>query len=284
MSSPVQVPSVAIASLSIRNFRGIEDLTLDFCGPDGNPNGLVVLAGPNGCGKTAVLEAAPLVVGGKEVVVGCQDERAIRRGTPDYAIHVTGKNGDHPFTNRHQSLRPFNPLRVPIPLWYFSSWRAPQLPGPVDVTVGRRGRRPARTDENRLLNVKQRLVNVAAVEMFQKSLPSLGRYSSLVQTINEAWSHFYPDAGHTFAVDVVTPGGDDLSGSFDVYLRTHEGQQLEVDFLDAGQIELFLFLAELSLNEDREGIIFIDEPELHLDPQWHRLILQSLRRLQPQPS
>ena len=49
----------------------------------------------------------------------------------------------------------------------------------------------------------------------------------------------------------------------------------------AGQIELFLFLAELSLNEDREGIIFIDEPELHLDPQWHRLILQSLRRLQP---
>jgi predicted ATP-dependent endonuclease of OLD family len=35
------------------------------------------------------------------------------------------------------------------------------------------------------------------------------------------------------------------------------------------------------LNEDREGIIFIDEPELHLDPQWHRLILRSLLRLQP---
>ena len=38
---------------------------------------------------------------------------------------------------------------------------------------------------------------------------------------------------------------------------------------------------ELALNEEREGIIFIDEPELHLDPQWRRLILRSLRQLQP---
>jgi predicted ATP-binding protein involved in virulence len=29
------------------------------------------------------------------------------------------------------------------------------------------------------------------------------------------------------------------------------------------------------------GIICIDEPELHLDPQWHALILQALRKLQP---
>jgi hypothetical protein len=205
MSSASQIPNVAITSLSIRDFRGIAELDLDFCGPDGNPNGLVVLAGPNGCGKTAVLEAALLVVGGNEVVVGCQDERAIRRGASHYAIEVKGKKGDCLFFNRHQSSRPFTLENIIIPLWYFSSWRAPQLPGPVDVTVGHLGRRPARSDENRLLNVKQRLVNAAAVELFQKSLPSLGRYTALVQAINEAWSDFYPDAGHTFAVDVVTP-------------------------------------------------------------------------------
>ena len=81
MSSPAQIPTVAITSLSIRDFRGIEDLTLDFCGPDGNPNGLVVVAGPNGCGKTAVLEAALLAIlaVGNEVVVGSHDERAASR-------------------------------------------------------------------------------------------------------------------------------------------------------------------------------------------------------------
>ena len=168
-----------------------------------------------------------------------------------------------------------------IPHWYFSSWRAPELPGPVDVTVGKPGRRPAKTDQNRLLNVKQRLVNAATVELFQTPLPSFGRYSALIQAINEGWNEFYPESGHTFAVEVVTPGDEDSSGSFDVYLRTPEGLRLEFDLLSAGQIELFLFLGELALNEDREGIIFIDEPELHLDPQWHRLILRSLRRLQP---
>jgi predicted ATP-binding protein involved in virulence len=44
---------------------------------------------------------------------------------------------------------------------------------------------------------------------------------------------------------------------------------------------LFLFLSELALNVKRQGIGFIDEPELHLDPQWHRLIMRSLRKLQP---
>jgi predicted ATPase len=281
MSNTAQLPNIAVTSLSIRDFRGIEKLDLDFRGPDGHANSLVVFAGPNGCGKTAVLEAALLLVGGSELMVGRKDEFAIRRGAPDYSIQATIKHGAVGFTNRHQSARPLLALPQPIPHWYFSSWRAPQLPGPVDVTVGKPGRRPAKTDQNRLLNVKQRLVNAATVELFQTPLPSFGRYSALIQAINEGWSEFYPESGHTFAVEVVTPGDEDSSGSFDVYLRAPGGLRLEVDLLSAGQIELFLFLGELALNEDREGIVFIDEPELHLDPQWHRLILRSLSRLQP---
>ncbi len=43
-----------------------------------------------------------------------------------------------------------------------------------------------------------------------------------------------------------------------------------------------MFLAALVLNDDREGIVFIDEPELHLDPQWHAPIVRALMQLQPQ--
>jgi len=70
-------------------------------------------------------------------------------------------------------------------------------------------------------------------------------------------------------------------GAFDVFLKLPDGSSLEVDILSAGQIELFLFLAALVLNDDRYGLIFIDEPELHLDPQWHALIVRSLMELQP---
>ena len=70
MPNHIQQPSIALTSLSIRDFRGIDRLDLDFRGPDGHPNSLVVLAGPNGCGKTAVLEAALILAGGVELITG----------------------------------------------------------------------------------------------------------------------------------------------------------------------------------------------------------------------
>ncbi len=69
-------PQIALTSLKIRDFRGIEHLDLDFRGPDGLPNNLVVLAGPNGCGKTAVLEAALIAAGGVKIAVGGSTEQA----------------------------------------------------------------------------------------------------------------------------------------------------------------------------------------------------------------
>jgi hypothetical protein len=282
MSHPIQHPSVGIASLSIRDFRGIDQLELDFCGPDGYPNSLVVLGGPNGCGKTVVLEAALILAGGAKRITGKRGRQAIRRGADRYDISAVFQAGEEKSFSRDAPDLP-NPLIPvhPIPHWYFSSWRAPDLVGPVDPTVGRPGRRPARNDQNRLRNVKQLLVNAATIEKFQTPIwKGIVGYSAIIEQINDAWREFYPDSRQTFAVEIVSPD-EPGNGVFDVYLLTIGGPRLEVDLISAGQLELFLFLSALALNEDREGIIFIDEPELHLDPQWHRLILRSLMRLQP---
>ncbi|MGO9469383.1 MAG: AAA family ATPase [Isosphaeraceae bacterium] len=279
MSTPIQHSSIAIESLSIRDFRGIDRLELDFRGPDGHPNSLVVLGGPNGCGKTAVLEAALSLAGGAELMTGLRGRRAIRRGAADYEIRGDFRRGAETWTSKDIPGAPSPPVR-PVPHWYFSSWRAPHLVGPVNPTVGRPGRPPAKTDQIRLRNVKQRLVNAAAVERFEPRLPQLSSYSAVMEVINNAWREFYPDRDEVFAVEVIG-AGETGAGSFDVYLRLTPDQRLEVDLLSSGQLELFLFLSELADNERNEGIIFIDEPELHLDPQWHRLIVRSLLRLQP---
>ncbi len=277
MSNANGPPSLGITSLSIRDFRGIDRLELDFRGPDGQPNSLVVLAGPNGCGKTTVLEAALILAGGPKLITGQRGRPAIRRGAKDYAISGNFQIGARGMFSQDAPDNGMVPLSdQPVPHWYFSSWRAPSLIGPVDPTVGR----PAGDGQDRLRNVKQLLVNAATVERFEDRSPRLGRYSAIIQEINDAWREFYPDAGQTFAVEIVSPSEPGIAG-FDVYLRTPDRPRLEVDLLSSGQLELFLFLSALALNEDREGIIFIDEPELHLDPQWHRLILRSLMRLQP---
>jgi energy-coupling factor transporter ATP-binding protein EcfA2 len=274
-------PSIALASLSIRDFRGITSLDLEFRGPDGKPNQLVVLAGPNGSGKTAVLEAALLAAGGSKLIIGPGGRRAIRRGAEGYVIRA-GLQINSNETEIVVGTPPVQTIRIheDLPVWYFSSWRAPSLVGSVDPTVGRPGRKPAKTDQNRLLNVKQLLVNAATIERFENRLPQIGQYTEIMHVINDAWREFFPDRDQSFSVEVVRseePG----RGSFDVYLRTSEDPRLEVDLLSSGQLELFLFLSTLALNEKREGIVFIDEPELHLDPQWHRLILRSLMRIQP---
>jgi predicted ATPase len=278
--APSDPPPIALTSLQIRDFRGIDSLDLDFRGPDGQPNNLVVLAGPNGSGKTAVLEAALIAAGGRKVAAGPCGKRAIRKGASDYSIRAVFDTRGTALEIEETSASSPPDQHNRTPFWYFSSWRAPELVGPVGVTVGRRGRRPAKTDQNRLLNVKQILTNAAAIEKFRPGQRQFeADYSRWEKQINSAWRRFNPES-EGFFVDLAesdVPG----RGSFDVFLKLPRGEALEVDILSSGQIELFLFLAALVVNDDRQGIVFIDEPELHLDPQWHAPIIRSLMELQP---
>ena len=272
-------PPIALASLSIRDFRGVDHLDLDFRGPDRLPNQLIVLAGPNGSGKTAVLEAALIATGGKKLVVGPTGRRAIRTGAIDFEIAASFREGETEFKVEGSSQGfPRLPL---IRYWYFSSWRAPMRIGPLNVTAGKSGRRPLKTDANRLKNVKQILINAAATAHFPGRQQSLiDQYKDWMASINRSWLEFYPETQSRFSVELAEPN-EDTDGAFDLFYSRPDRERLEVDYLSAGQLELFLFLAALVLNDDREGIVFIDEPELHLDPQWHRPILRSLIRLQP---
>jgi len=149
------------------------------------------------------------------------------------------------------------------------------------VTVGKPGRRPAKTNPNRLRNVKQELANAAAAQSFAGARQPLQRsYSKWIARINEGWKEFYSDHDDEFAVGL-TESEEDGDGAFEVFYKREGWPPLAVDDLSSGQLELFLFLAASVVNADREGIVFIDEPELHLDPQWHAPIVRALIKLQP---
>src|SRR5271166_2097746 len=124
---PVSPPPIALTSLKIRDFRGIESLYLDFRGPDGLPNNLVVLAGPNGSGKTAVLEAALIAVGGYKLATGPYDKRAIRREAEYFEIRATIRPRSdllsHDYEVAVTSRNEPPGMKRDLPLWYFSSWR-----------------------------------------------------------------------------------------------------------------------------------------------------------------
>lgn len=71
------------------------------------------------------------------------------------------------------------------------------------------------------------------------------------------------------------------SAGFDVFLTDPAKQRIPVDALSAGQLELFTLFGSLLLTDFTEGVVLIDEPELHLDPQWHRQMLRAIQTFLP---
>src|SRR5215210_6825828 len=57
-----------LRSLRIENVRSIEHLELDFVREDGTTRPWTVLLGENGTGKSTVLRAAALVLGGSDIL------------------------------------------------------------------------------------------------------------------------------------------------------------------------------------------------------------------------
>jgi len=267
-----------IREIKIENFRGIDCLHLSFVGPNDYPTQVVVLAGPNGCGKTAVLEACLLVTGHERLILGPSGGDAIRVGTDDYDIAATVQ-----VKSEQTPLSCDSSGGVGSDLGqcrYFSSRRASSLVGSVGITVGQISFGPPPMEDERLQQIKQLLVNARAHELF----PSGGsgeentasRFSHKMDKLNDVWQRFYPS--QTFSAEAVK---DDPTAGFDVFVTSGKQGRLPVDSLSSGQMELFVFAGTLILDKLEEGIIFIDEPELHLDPQWHRLLLRMLALLKP---
>ncbi len=294
-----QPPSIALVSLSIRDFRGIDSLDLDFLGPDGLPNRLAVIGGPNGCGKTSVLEAARIVSSANSSETGAVGKQAIRRGAKDLfieGIFVASTGTRFELRTRVSSSETKASRPDSIQCSYFSSDRSSGFVGGIDVSMNQTQQprvnpvpkrlrslkqRRINPEANRLRNLKQRLINAAAVERFSQTWQKdPGLYSRWVNSIASAWNEFDPSRQASFEVGLTDPDGS-ANGSFDLYYIQPGQPRLEVDLLSSGQLELFSFIAELTFNKEREGIVLIDEPELHLDPQWHRPFIRSLMRLQP---
>jgi predicted ATPase len=284
---------VAIREITIENFRGIRHMTLSFVGPRDEATGLVVLAGPNGSGKTTVLEACLIAAQHSELL---PNKASASSHQQDYVIRATleTRNG-----RIHTEYRPGasqywkDPSEFPnarlldpadAPCVYFSSWRAPRLMGPLPITAGKRGKRPTEREENRLWIVKQYLINAKAHEALGgSSRPGVRgsgvvSYQDLIGRLDRVWEEFHPGANQNFTVE---PVGDDPDEGFDVFLVSADGRRVPLDNLSSGEIELINFAGWTLVSRFEGGIICIDEPELHLDPQWHAQLMRALRAMQP---
>lgn len=181
-------PGFRLLRLQVRDFRGIDSLTLDFTDGNGDPLQLAVLAADNGGGKTAVLEAILLLLGRDDLLPGdtAPEAEQVRFGAKLFemtaALRFTDEEGFHESTARRR-FAPYQPSEVsrtlisgpsgqlmwPIPAgwswsyhgghWpsveYFSARREPEELG---ATPGPKGARSS-AESRRLVELKRRLIS-----------------------------------------------------------------------------------------------------------------------------
>ncbi len=286
---PAELPNsipIGIREIVVENFRGIDSLSLKFHDASEGASDTFVLAGPNGSGKTSVLEACLLTLGHPELIRSPSTSPVVHLGGEAYRIKAIvrrqGEDVDISFGGANLpagAQRRLDPARV-LPCMYFSSWRSPKLVGQVPVTAGRPGKRPANTEENRLWLVKQFLVNAKAHAFMSGpgQLDGISLFETSLKRLNEVWKAFHPGREQSFIVD---PISEDPDAGFDVFLVGPPGARLPLDSLSSGQLELFAFFGGLLRSKFDAGVLLIDEPELHLDPQWHRMMLRAIRLFLP---
>jgi len=117
------------------------------------------------------------------------------------------------------------------------------------------------------------------------NLPQKVKYKNIshkkaVSRIVKALSHFYPSSGIELKISSVS---DNIEEGFDVFLKyPNSGDSfVSLDDLSSGEIELFSFLSTIIRKDLTNGILIIDEPELHLHVSWHRIFMNALRELLP---
>ncbi len=63
-----------------------------------------------------------------------------------------------------------------------------------------------------------------------------------------------------------------------VVIKTKDGKELYKDDLSGGEKQIFHILGDIQRFTRKNGILIIDEPEIHLNPVWQRMLMKKLRK------
>lgn len=282
-----------IRKIAIKNYRGLVEWQCEIAAPDD----CLVLFGPNGCGKTSVLEAVLIALGRYELLdrplpmnqdysveleILCDDGHLFRKITSPAKSETKcldlGNGGKCGGTKQ---IMAFDGVL------YLPSWRFPMFVGDVGVDSGDSTDGSGDYERNfmygnnftNLAAVKQRLVNFKAASAFDKKVKQ--RADDIFLRINTAWKLFQPYADGYFDA-ALAEHAKSHNPTFDVYLfKKHRKGQLSVDDLSSGEIDVFTLLANILLGDPEYKLILIDEPELHLHQQWRRMFIPAVRQVAP---
>ena len=292
---------IKLTRVEIQGFRKFQaPFILDMTAPSGEPLDYLVLAGPNGCGKTTILEAILLALGRDDRIVRDVDPKE-RPTSPRLRLESSAiltatildqRTGGlfqlQRTADSHVARRPlpdgttaaynldFNEtILSPLGVDYLSSRRLPALAGAVQDSI--RGRQPDDTEANRIWRFKHRVRQQQG-----RRVPGYVGPTPLdeawLDSLNRFWRAFRGDDTR-LTMTLVDPSNLD-SNDWDLFVYLGDQRVCAVDALSSGEQEI-IAMAVPFITEPFDGLLLLDEPELHLHPQWQGRVVRALRGLIP---
>ena len=273
-----------IKSLRLKNgYKRFHDLTIDL---GEQPKKIVALVGPNGCGKSSVLDGL-LYLNNVHGQIGDKSRK-------DYNYHsLAGQPG---FTHENIEVNfaegTFKQVRgrraqagsentifsFRSPYRYNSTLKVTQSMATSEIRLNNYGATTT-SDIDDKMEQNYRRINV----LFNRHLrdnPSTATYDSAkAKIIGDL------NASLTSCLDLeITSIGDieDGKGTFFFKKKDHAAE-FEFDVLSSGEKEVVDILVDLYLRRDSytDSIFLIDEPELHINTSIQRSLLVEINRLVP---
>jgi uncharacterized protein (TIGR02646 family) len=260
-----------IESISLLNFKGISRLKITFPPPGKAQESWVMLLGENGTGKSTVLQAVALALMGEahSNSLGLDASKFVRRGQPDAGVAVQLSGLEQPVllmaTATSSEFR-VEPKEPKVLLMGYGATRL--LPAATRAASRRRYVRIENLfDPTAPLNDAERwLSDVSDLDedQFQlvaaalKDLLMLGDEDHFYRSRGQVYAHVM---GAELALRQLSDGLQSvLALATDIVIATHE---------------------HWPSMQDAEGIVLLDEIEVHLHPSWKLQIVQRLRRTFP---
>ncbi|MGG1167924.1 AAA family ATPase [Bacillus mycoides] len=273
-----------INELKISGIGGINDLTVKF------NKGLNLICGPNGVGKTTILESIAEIFSNGENSVLKRNANSQEGVCKVNASSEQGENID--YTYKIQNFAPNEtigwhgaPGDIAYNIIYFKTQRSfsyqslPAIsrdPERDDYTVYKSASAGTQFDEFKNWFINRYLFNHIDKQLneFQKKNLELAIQCFGILDENV---RFKTVQGDTFDIFLETPNGqiyfEYLSSGFKSCLFIIQGLIKEIEFR---------FKKEKSISvQDFQGLILIDELDLHLHPHWQSKLIHLLKKVLP---